>query len=80
MLSPTTFLVATTLTAGNTYTFRVYATNKYGDGPASSTITITAGQAPDVPSPPVTSVPANSVYAKISWTAPASNSYTITAY
>jgi len=81
VLSPTTFLLVTGLTGGTTYSFKTYANNKYGSGPAQLTsVAIKAGQAPDVPNPPTTSVPANSVYAKISWTAPASNSFTITQY
>jgi hypothetical protein len=80
VVSPTAFYLKTGLTAGTAYQFRVYGQNKYGNGPVSNAVTITAGQTPSVPAAPTTSVPTNSVYVKIQWTAPATNSFAIDAY
>jgi hypothetical protein len=80
VVSPTSFYTKTGLTGGTTYQFRVYAVNKYGNGATSLTTSIKAGQAPAVPSPPTTSVPTNSVYLEIAWTAPTANNFAIDMY
>jgi hypothetical protein len=80
VIAPTAFYIKTALTTGTAYQFRVYGQNKYGNGPTSTATSVIAGQTPTVPSAPVTSVPTNSVYVKIAWTAPASNSFTIDVY
>lgn len=79
--APTTFYLATGLTGGENYQYKILAINKYGNGQAQTTsVTIKAGQAPDAPNAPTTAVPANSVYVEISWTAPTANNFAIDKY
>jgi predicted phage tail protein len=75
----TTSATSTGLAGGTTYAYRVAAINKHGTGPASSVpLSIVAAQAPDAPTAPATQ--SETVYVKISWTAPSSNYRDITQY
>ena len=66
------------LTGGTLYSYRVAATNKLGTGPFSPALAVVAAQAPATPAAPVTSL--ETIYVEISWSAPADNFDTITAY
>lgn len=68
----------TGVVAGATYDFRVLAANIHGWSVASSTLSVVASGIPDKPTAVVTVEQNEDV--KISWTAPASNYATITAY
>lgn len=48
--------VATSLTSGTTYEFRVYARNQFGDSLPSSELQLLAAYIPDVPTNVVTSI------------------------
>lgn len=48
--------VATSLTSGTTYEFRVYARNQFGDSQPSSELQLLAAYIPDVPTNVVTSI------------------------
>jgi titin len=74
-----TSTTVTGLTAGNSYTFTVFATNSVGDGPASSPST--ALTIPTVPGAPTSVSAAPGVgQATVSWTAPPSGGSPITGY
>lgn len=60
--------LATGLTGGTTYIYRVRAQNLHGDGPYSSLLSALTAQAPDKPTAPTTSQVATGV--RVSWTAP----------
>lgn len=78
LTTSTTSATSASLTGGGTYAYRVAARNKYGAGPYSAEISVLAAEAPDTPSPATTA--GETIYVKISWTAPASNHATIDAY
>src|SRR5207245_659582 len=74
--TPTTF-VATGLTNGTTYTFRVYASNSAGPGPSATSNAVEVG----LPAAPTgVSATAGANQATVSWTASVSNGATITSY
>lgn len=47
---------ATLLTAGTTYSFKVYARNSQGYSLGSNPVSILAAQVPDTPSAPITTI------------------------
>jgi len=65
-------------TAGSTYKFRVRAKNIFGWGPYSGNLTVVPASVPATMA--AVTVAVDNVYAKISWTQPAINGATITAY
>jgi hypothetical protein len=69
---------ATGLTTGETYTFRLRAANLHGWGTYSTEVPIVVSGVPDKPAAPSTALV--SLHVNVSWTAPADNSATITAY
>ena len=69
---------ATLLTAGTTYSFKVYARNAQGYSLGSSPSSILAAQIPDTPSAPTTTIQGN--FVKIAWTAPSAQGSPITSY
>ena len=73
-----TSATSTGLTGGVTYAYRVAARNKYGAGAYSPETSVLAAEAPDAPGPATTV--GETIYVKISWTAPADNHATIDAY
>jgi hypothetical protein len=73
-----TYSVATGVTEGSTYRFKVRARNVYGWGPFSPEVSIAATDVPSQMQVVTTSIVGTS--ARITWTAPASNGATITAY
>ena len=70
--------IATGLTSGVTYIFKVQARNIKGFSAYSSEISILAAQTPDKPDAPVTSVSGSNVI--IDWAAPADNGSPIVSY
>jgi hypothetical protein len=75
-----TFTVSSSIIGGTTYQFRVRAKNYWGWGSYSSTVSIKAAKAPAQMSSAVTSIDTATGGVKILWTAPNTNSDTITAY
>ena len=73
-----TYLVSSGVSSGNTYQFRVRAKNLYGWGAYSTVLSLKASSVPDQPS--AVSTAKDGLNVRISWTAPADNSETITAY
>jgi titin len=73
----TTNYLKSGLTSGTTYSFKVLAVNKYGDGVLSSSVSIMTGQAPDIPSAPITSITSGSIYVDITWTYPTDNNFAV---
>jgi hypothetical protein len=69
---------ATGLTGGVTYLYKVRAKNQHGAGLFSSEVTALAAQVPDAPAAPTTTQIATGV--QVSWTAPADQHQSITAY
>jgi hypothetical protein len=75
----TTFTLATGLTAGNSYYFRVRAKNLVGWGTTWSTsLLVIPSSVPDQVAVPVISTTGQ--YAKIAWSLPGHNGAAITAY
>ena len=71
--------LATGLTGGVTYLFRVTGVNLHGDGAPSDNLPALAAEAPATPSAPSTALVGTSV--KVSWTLPSANfAEPITAY
>lgn len=73
----TTF-TTTSVTAGDAYQFRLRAQNALGWGAYGPTLSVIPSSVPDQMAAAVTSV--QSVYAKLTWVAPADNGAAITAY
>lgn len=72
-------ITVTGLTNGNTYTFRVTATNRVGTGPASTpSNAVVPATVPGAPTG--VSAIAGNAQATVSWTAPATNGSAITSY
>ncbi|MBV9592460.1 MAG: DUF4082 domain-containing protein, partial [Actinobacteria bacterium] len=84
---PATGATISGLTAGTAYTFTVYASNAYGNGPVSAASNAVTPTPPTAPTSPtgVVATPATG-QALVSWTAPSSNNgsaitgYTVTPY
>ncbi len=72
------FTITTSLTAGTSYDFKVRARNSYGWGDYSSVATISATDKPATMS--AVTVALSNTDVRISWSAPSSNSDTITKY
>jgi len=70
--------MATGLTPGNTYKFKVQSRNSVGYGQLSSEVAILAAQVPDQPSAPFTTTSAESIV--ITFAAPFNGGAQITAY
>ena len=75
----TSYLIGIGLTAGNSYSFKVRAKNKWGFGSFSSVTSIVACGTPGSPTV-TTSIVSSSGDVKISWTKPAINGADISAY
>jgi len=73
-----TTYTTTSVTAGAAYQFRLRAQNALGFGALGPTLSVIPSSVPDQMAAAVTSV--QSVYAKLTWTVPASNGAAITAY
>ena len=73
-----TSYVATGLTPGLTYKFKVKSRNSFGFSDFSSVLSLYCAFIPAVPAAPATSVVANQVI--IDWSAPANNGSPITSY
>ena len=73
-----TSYVATGLTAGTSYSFKVNARNKYGYSDQSLSLTVLCAYKPNKPVAPVTAIATNTVV--LTWTAPNSNGSPITKY
>ncbi len=73
------FTVISSLTAGSTYNFKVFAVNKYGVGPDSDTVSIVAGQRPD-PAVTAPTLSLTGVYVQIVWDAAIPNHVPVDAY
>lgn len=69
----TTYIQTSSITAGESYSFKVIAFNIFGYGPATSSITVVAGSAPSGLSAPTTSYDESSNTVTVSWTAPSDN-------
>ena len=67
----------TGLTAGTVYKFRLRAKNSIGFGPYSNEVSMTPSA---VPGAPTVTTSTDTIHAKISWTLPATNGASITAY
>ena len=63
---------------GTTYSFKVRAFNKYGEGSFTEPVSIMTSQAPQAPPAPHISIVAG--YVKISWDAPFDNYRPILGY
>lgn len=72
------FALKTGLTGGTTYSFKVRAYNKYGEGDFTEVVTIQTSQAPEVPTAPTVEIVGG--YVKISWDAPFENYRPILGY
>ncbi|CDW74138.1 pa14 multi-domain protein [Stylonychia lemnae] len=66
------------LSGGVTYQYKVRATNKYGNGPDSSTSSGFTAQPPSIPTTPEVTI--EGIFIKIKWYAPNNNNLPITAY
>mmetsp|Transcript_33982 Transcript_33982/g.25070 ORF Transcript_33982/g.25070 Transcript_33982/m.25070 type:complete len:194 (-) Transcript_33982:12-593(-) len=75
-----TMTITNNIVAGQWYRFRVRAKNLHGWGSYSSEASIQAATAPDQMSTVTTSVDSTTGKVKIAWSAPDSNSATITEY
>jgi hypothetical protein len=73
----TTSFSATGLVAGSSYKFRVSATNVYGTGGFSNTVTVAASS---VPGAPVVTATPSSNQVSLSWTTPATNGSALTFF
>ena len=69
----------TGLTNGNTYYYRVSATNTLGTSNASTTVNAKAGDIPDAPAS-VSVAPLSATELSVGWTVPNDNGYTLTGY
>ena len=76
-LGATTY-VATGLSTGDLYQFKVEARNEFGYSQFSETVAILAAQVPDKPAAPTTVFDRTTV--QVSWTAPFNQGSTITGY
>ena len=74
----TSYIMASQITYGQTYNFRVRAKNKWGFGPYSPTVEIQASTNPNIPFAPITIIEGANV--KISWQMPLINGAVIDAY
>ena len=72
-LPTTNEYMATGLTGGVTYRFKILATNVYGDGLSSETLDVVAAQVPPIPDAPVLTY--EGTYVKIAWDPPVTNNY-----
>jgi hypothetical protein len=70
--------LATSLTPGITYSFKVQSRNQFGLSPYSTPVSILTAQKPDVPSAPTTAI--DGTYVKISWDVPFTGGSPISAY
>jgi hypothetical protein len=70
--------LATALTSGTTYKFKVEAKNEYGYSEYSETITLLAAYIPEIPISVTTEIDGSQV--KVLWTLPSDNGSPITAY
>jgi hypothetical protein len=66
------------LTSGNSYSFRVLASNIFGDGKLSPAMSIISASAPSQMSPIVIST--SNLNVKLSWSLPTTNGYPISSY
>lgn len=76
--TPDTNYLATSLTSGTTYEFKVEALNEYGYSEYSETITLLAAYIPEIPTSVSTEIDGSQV--KVSWMLPSDNGSPITAY
>jgi len=70
--------IATGLTYGVTYQFKIEAKNEYGYSEYSETISLLAAHIPEIPTTVLTTIEGQQV--KVSWTLPSDNGSPITAY
>lgn len=70
--------IATALTPGLTYEFKIEARNQYDFSEYSETLTLLCSFIPEIPTTVVTSIETNQV--KIAWVLPSSNGSPITEY
>ena len=68
------------LTVGGTYEFRIRATNKWGSGPFSDTLSVLAADEPSQIGQAVTTIEQATGAVVVSWTKPPSNGAEITSY
>jgi hypothetical protein len=80
VISSTTSLifVATGLTSGTTYEFKIEAKNEYGYSEYSETMSLLAAATPEVPISVTTEMAGNQV--KVAWQLPSDNGSPITEY
>jgi hypothetical protein len=70
--------LATALTSGTTYDFKIEAKNEFGYSEYSETITLLAAYIPEIPTSVITEIDGSQV--KVLWTLPSDNGSPITAY
>ena len=76
----TSYIVASGITAGTTYTFKIRAQNKWGWGDYSTTTSILAASVPSQIPAATTSINSATGSVKIVWTAPSTNGDNIDSY
>jgi hypothetical protein len=70
--------LATSLTSGTTFEFKVEARNEYGYSAYSNTVTLLAAYIPEIPTSVTTEIDGSQV--KVLWSLPSDNGSPITAY